>query len=68
MLIKCANEACEEEFKYFGEGKLFLRDQNAVFAMSRSELMNHCYWLCPGCAARYKLDFLNEGVTVVPLK
>jgi len=66
MLNKCANSACEEEFKYFGEGRLFLRDQSAIFSMSRSELMNQCYWLCPACARQFRLEFTEEGVAVVP--
>jgi hypothetical protein len=67
MLDKCANQNCEEKFKYFGEGKLFLRNVNAVFTMSRDELVNECYWLCPACATEFKVEFVNEGIRVVAL-
>jgi hypothetical protein len=68
MLNKCANAECEEEFKYFGEGRLFLRDESAVFGMDRGELMNECHWLCPECAKRYKVEFTTEGPMVKPLR
>lgn len=67
MLNKCANARCPEEFNYFGEGKLFVRDQSAVFGMDRGELMNQCYWLCPVCARRYKVEFTAAGAVVKTL-
>jgi len=68
MLNKCANQECKEEFRYFGEGKLFLRDPHAVFGMGTGEILDQCYWLCPSCAGNFKVDFVDDGVVVVPLK
>ncbi len=57
MVSHCANPACDETFRYLGEGKLFLDDPSAGLQMSEQQLFEQCYWLCKECSRRYRLYF-----------
>ncbi len=67
MLSKCANLSCNEQFRYFGSGKLFLPDPDAVLRMSGDEMTACCHWLCEHCCKLYRIDFVNALPVLTPL-
>ena len=54
MLNKCATKGCEQKFKYFGSGMLFLaRDPRQTQEKTAAKQMEvEFYWLCEDCARK----------------
>ena len=68
MVAKCANPACNREFRELSKGRLFLlpptrRDYSE--SLERVErLSDYCYWLCPECDATYTITRSESEVLV----
>ena len=68
MVAKCANPACNREFRELSKGRLFLLPP-AVCDYSGStarveRLSDYCYWLCPGCDATHMIVRRESEVVV----
>lgn len=78
MLSKCANSACQANFRYLGEGKVFAvehrgsayprqSDVGSEFQQIRREF--RCFWLCSDCSQLLTLQASGEGgVRLAPSK
>jgi len=59
MLSKCANPFCPNEFRYFGEGKVFeiRRDRLSTTAPGhgKARARTEHYWLCSNCSSTLTL-------------
>jgi hypothetical protein len=70
MLSKCANPACNTEFKYFRHGRLF--EFNLAAGSCYNTLpaqkgnSRELFWLCEQCARNLTLQCTGEG-QVVPV-
>jgi len=66
MVATCANPACNQEFRELSKGKLFLlppsRPSSEMLGVQR--LIDHCYWLCPGCTRSYTVE-LQDSIPIV---
>jgi hypothetical protein len=71
MVAKCANPACNVEFRELSKGRLFLLPPTREAyceALGRVErLSDYCYWLCPECDATYTIT-RGESEVVVALR
>jgi hypothetical protein len=69
MLSKCANPFCPNEFRYFGEGKVFeiRRDRlsNAAHANGKKRARTEHYWLCSSCSSTLTLAMDSSHNIVV---
>ena len=57
MLTNCTNPNCKEQFKYFGEGKLYLDNPNDALNLTQQQLFERCFWLCARCEELYEIRF-----------
>lgn len=68
MVAKCANPACNREFRELSKGRLFLlpptRDVYSDSTGAVERLSDHCYWLCPECDSAYTMTRRDSGVVV----
>ena len=68
MVAKCANPACNREFRELSKGRLFLlpptRGANSGPAGSVERLSDYCYWLCPDCDATHVIVRRDSDVLV----
>jgi hypothetical protein len=55
MVSKCHNPRCSQEFRYFGDGKLFEFPPDSVH--QTSEL----YWLCDLCVKTHTVERGPDG-------
>lgn len=80
MLSKCANPSCSNEFRYFGEGKVFeIRSERISVTAHKSyeaaaykghdknrKRVEH-FWLCAECYAKFTIATdLKHNVQVIP--
>ena len=63
MLAKCANLACNVEFRELSKGRLYLLPP-PNFSSQHFKLTNYCYWLCPECAATQTITRRGPDVVV----
>ena len=68
MVAKCANPACNREFRELSKGRLFLLPPTR-HAYSESlgrveRLSDYCYWLCPECDATHTITRRESEVVV----
>ena len=63
MLAKCANVACNVEFRELSKGRLFLLPP-PNFSCEHFKLTNYCYWLCPGCDSTHTITRSGTDVLV----
>ena len=63
MLAKCANLACNVEFRELSKGRLFLLPP-PNFSCQHFKLANYCYWLCPGCDQTHTITRRGPEVMV----
>jgi len=63
MLAKCANLACNVEFRELSKGCLFLLPP-PNFSYQRFKLTDYCYWLCPECDATNTITRCESEVVV----
>ena len=63
MLSKCANRACNVEFRELSKGRLFLLPP-PNFSSQHFKLSDYCYWLCPECAATQTITRCGPDVVV----
>jgi hypothetical protein len=66
MVTHCANPGCVEQFRFLGEGKLFLEDPQAALDFNQQQLFERCFWLCRNCARQFEIRFINHKPLVVP--
>ena len=68
MVAKCANPACNREFRELSKGRLFLlppTGRNYSGATAKVErLSDYCYWLCPECDATHMIVRRESEVVV----
>ncbi len=68
MIAKCANPACNREFRELSKGRLFLLPPNRPAyseSMGKVErLSDYCYWLCPECDATHTIVRPESEVVV----
>ena len=59
MVAKCANPACNREFRELSKGRLFLLPPTRCACSEPTgkveKLSDYCYWLCPECDATYTI-------------
>ncbi len=67
MVSECANPSCNEQFKYLGEGKLFLANPLQGLQMTQQQLFEQCHWLCKDCSKRYRIEFDQGFPQLVPI-
>ncbi len=78
MIAKCANPSCPNQFRYFGQGKLFpfelknptppCKDVPNAVCVRRPHRHTIFFWLCRSCAASLTLCFdPHTGVSVLPV-
>jgi len=68
VVAKCANPACNREFRELSKGRLFLLPPNRL-AYSESvgkfeRLSDYCYWLCPECDSTHTITRPESEVVV----
>jgi hypothetical protein len=63
MLAKCANLACNVEFRELSKGRLFLLPP-PNFSCQHFKLTDYCYWLCPGCDPTHTITRFGPEVVV----
>ena len=63
MVAKCANPACNREFRDLSKGRLFLLPPTHFYSDSM-KLSDYCYWLCPHCDATYTITRCGSEVLV----
>lgn len=63
MLAKCANLACNVEFRELSKGRLFLLPP-PNFSCQHFKLTDYCYWLCPGCDQTHTITRRGPEVVV----
>lgn len=63
MLAKCANLACNVEFRELSKGRLFLLPP-PNFSCQHFKLTDYCYWLCPGCDQTHTITRRGPEVMV----
>jgi len=68
MVTHCANKGCPEQFRFLGEGRLFLEDPQAALDLNQQQLFERCYWLCSACARHYEIRFYNHEPQIIPRK
>lgn len=56
MLKKCANPGCEQQFRYWREGRLVV-----VRDGKRNHERLEYFWFCSACSAGYELVRLKAG-------
>lgn len=66
MVTHCANGDCREEFRFLGEGRLFLEDPQAALNFNQQQLFERCYWLCSTCARLFEIQFRDHRPVIVP--
>lgn len=66
MVSHCANSNCTEQFRFLGEGKLFLEDPQAALDLNQQQLFERCYWLCRKCTREFEIQFRDHRPFVVP--
>jgi hypothetical protein len=66
MVTHCANQNCPEQFRFLGEGKLFLEDPQAALNFNQQQLFERCHWLCASCARQYQIVFSDHKPVIVP--
>ena len=68
MVAKCANPACNREFRELSKGRLFLlpptRNEYSEPTGTVERLSDYCYWLCPECDATYTITRRESEVVV----
>ena len=68
MVAKCANPACNREFRELSKGRLFLLPPTRSAyseSLGRVErLSDYCYWLCPECDVAYTITRCDMEVVV----
>ena len=68
MVAKCANPACNREFRELSKGRLFLlpptRYNYSGSTARVGRLSDYCYWLCPECDATYVIVRRESDVVV----
>lgn len=67
MLTSCVNPECNERFRYFGEGRIYLDNPDDALNLTQEQLYDRCSWLCKHCAERFEIRFSNGRPKVVPL-
>ena len=63
MLAKCANLACNVEFRELSKGRLFLLPP-PNFSCQHFKLSDYCYWLCPECDSTHTITRRGSQVVV----
>ena len=63
MLAKCANLACNLEFRELSKGRLFLLPP-PNFSCQHFKLTDYCYWLCPECDSTHTITRRGPQVVV----
>ena len=63
MLAKCANLACNVEFRELSKGRLFLLPP-PNFSCQHFKLTDYCYWLCPECDSTHTITRRGPEVMV----
>jgi len=68
MVAKCANPACNLEFRELSKGRLFLLPPDRLAyaeSMGKVErLSDYCYWLCPECDTTHTITRRELEVVV----
>ena len=67
MVAKCANTTCNRLFRELSKGRLFLlppTPDSSDWTSSAGKLSDHCYWLCPECAATHTITRRESEVVV----
>jgi hypothetical protein len=68
MVAKCANPACNREFRELSKGRLFVLPptrRTYSESLGRVErLSDYCYWLCPECEATHTITRSDSEVAV----
>jgi len=68
MIATCANPACNEPFRYFRSGKIFMLEANYRDPGSRTDRSKRrieYFWLCEACApAMHLMRTTNGAVTL----
>ena len=59
MLAKCATKTCNQKFKYFGVGLLFIEAPKQGQRSQNSDDVEF-YWLCERCARREANGLLKK--------
>ena len=67
MVAKCANPACNREFRELSKGRLFLlppTPQESPATWGDRKLSDYCYWLCPECETTHTITRDESEVVV----
>ncbi len=67
MIAKCANPACNREFRELSKGRLFLlppTQDASHWTWRAGKLADHCYWLCPECDVTHTITRTESEVVV----
>ena len=71
MVSKCANPACDKDFKYFREGRIYEFTVGGEGACKtnteapRKGSSRELFWLCQNCAQVYTLQCSDGNISVV---
>jgi len=66
MITKCANPSCENSFRYFRGGNLFLVDPRTLQLVRDTEFheksrRSEYFWLCEKCAPAMTISLDRDG-------
>ena len=68
MIATCANPACNEPFRYFRSGKIFMLEANDLDPGSKTDPSKRgieYFWLCGACAPAMHLMRTTDGVVAL---
>lgn len=68
MIATCTNPACNEPFRYFRSGKIFMLEADDVDHGSRtdpSKCRIEYFWLCGECAPAMRLMRTADGAVIL---
>jgi hypothetical protein len=68
VLTRCTNPECNEQFKYLGEGRIYLDNPGEVLTLTQDQLYERCYWLCTFCSQCYEIKFDRGTPKLVPVR
>ena len=71
MLSKCANRFCPNEFRYFGEGKVFEIRRDRLTSIDhgndKKRTRTEHYWLCSTCSSTLTIAMDSaHNIIVIP--
>jgi hypothetical protein len=68
MTAKCANPACNQPFRYFRSGKIFLIDLSDPYLRSpgeRTKREMEYFWLCGECSRSFCVVLDKDGAVTI---